>query len=120
MKPPFQPSSSARPGPSFAVFREDRPPIIVVSHERSGTHFLMNSIARGYGYTSAPWIDLDYNQMPINFFHPPAIAGALEKLADQRIASIVKSHHASTFFDGILIVSSSVTSSSTSTAIRPK
>ena len=51
--------------------------VLVVSHERSGTHFLMNSIARGYGYTSTPWVDMDYDSMPINFFHPPAIAGAL-------------------------------------------
>jgi hypothetical protein len=102
MKPPFPPPAPTRSRPAFAVFSENRPPVMVVSHERSGTHFLMNSIARGYGYTAAPWIDLDYNRMPINFFHPPAIAGALEKLADQRIAAIVKSHHASTFFDGIL------------------
>lgn len=75
---------------------------MVISHERSGTHFLMNSIARGYGYTSNPWVDLDYSALPINYFYPPAIAGSLEKLAKLRIASLVKSHHDSDFFDGIL------------------
>jgi hypothetical protein len=78
---------------AFAVFRERRPPVMVVSHERSGTHFLMNSIARGYGYTAKPWVDMDGDSMPINFFHPPAIAGTLAALADRRIAAIIKSHH---------------------------
>ncbi len=102
MKPPGQAQAPSPGGPPFAVFRDNRPPVLVVSHERSGTHFLMNSVARGYGYTAKPWIDMDYHRMPINFFHPPAIAGMLEKLADQRVASIVKSHHAADFFDGIL------------------
>ena len=75
---------------------------MVISHERSGTHFLMNAIARGYGYASNPWLDLDYNGIPINYYHPPAIANALEKLAELRIASVVKSHHESEFFDRIL------------------
>ena len=86
----------------FAVFRERRPAVLVVSHERSGTHFLMNSIARGYGYTARPWVDMDGDSMPINFFHPPSVAGTLASLADRRIAAIVKSHHSADFFDGIL------------------
>jgi hypothetical protein len=102
MKPPGQAQAPARSNASFAVFRESRPPVMVVSHERSGTHFLMNSIARGYGYTAEPWIDMDYPRMPINYFHPSTLAGALESLADQRIASIVKTHHAAEFFDGVL------------------
>ena len=90
------------PSSSFAIFREDRPAVMVVSHERSGTHFLMNSIAKGFGYTARPWVDLDYHHLPINFFSPPSIAAALEFLANQRIASIVKSHHVTNFFDGVL------------------
>jgi hypothetical protein len=76
--------------------------VLVVSHERSGTHFLMNSIARGYGYHAQPWIDLDYHHLPINYFAPPALAKALIRFADQRIASIIKSHHAFEFFDEII------------------
>jgi hypothetical protein len=86
----------------FAVFRERRPAVMVVSHERSGTHFLMNSIARGYGYTARPWVDMDTDSVAINFFHPPSIAGTLANLADRRIAAIIKSHHPADFFDGIL------------------
>ena len=102
MKPPRPKRSPSRAPLPFAVFRERRPAVLVVSHERSGTHFLMNSIARGYGYTARPWVDMDYDSMPINFFHPPAIAGALAALADRRIAAIIKSHHPADFFDGIL------------------
>lgn len=82
--------------------RERRPAVLVVSHERSGTHFLMNAIARGYGYTTRPWVDMDYGSMTINFFHPPSIASTLASLADRRIAAIIKSHHSADFFDGIL------------------
>jgi hypothetical protein len=89
-------------GASFAIFGEDRPAVMVVSHERSGTHFLMNSLARGFGYASRPWIDLDYHHLPLNFHYPPSIAAALEMLAAERIASVVKSHHVVNFFDGVL------------------
>jgi len=84
------------------VFATRRPTVMVVSHERSGTHFLMNAIARGYGYTARPWIDLDYSQLPINFFAPRILAKTLTRFADQQVASIIKSHHAVDFFDGIL------------------
>ncbi len=89
-------------GSKIAVFADDRPPVMVISHERSGTHFLMNSIARAYGYTSKPWLDLDQHQIQLNYFYPPSIAEALEYFASQRIASIVKSHHSAAFFDGVL------------------
>lgn len=90
------------PGASVAIFAEDRPAVMVVSHERSGTHFLMNSIARGFGYASRPWIDLDHHHLPLNFHSPTSIAAALEMLAAERIASVVKSHHVVDFFDGVL------------------
>ena len=37
-----------------------KPKVMVVSHERSGTHFLMNTIALNFDYISAPWINLDW------------------------------------------------------------
>jgi len=82
--------------------RERRPAVMVVSHERSGTHFLMNAIARGYGYTARPWVDMDHGSMAINFFHPPSIATTLKGLAERRITAIIKSHHTADFFDGVL------------------
>ncbi len=75
-----------------------RPPAMVVSHERSGTHFLMNALAYAYGYTSDPWIDLDAHAININYFHPPAIAEALAAQAGNPLSRIVKSHHAVAFF----------------------
>lgn len=36
-------------GLKFSAFTSYRPPVMVISHERSGTHFLMNSIAQAYG-----------------------------------------------------------------------
>ena len=97
---PASPAQSS--GPRLTILRDDRPSVLVVSHERSGTHFLMNAIARGYGYTSWPWIDFDSPTFPINYYQPQSVANALSSLADRRVANIVKSHHAAGFFDGIL------------------
>ena len=46
--------------------------IVVCSHERSGTHFLMNSIAHNTHYSVEPFIDFDYMQIGdiINFHKP--------------------------------------------------
>jgi hypothetical protein len=75
---------------------------MVVSHERSGTHFLMNAIARGYGYVADPWIDFDYNHLAINYFAPRAVARTLAWFADQHAANVIKSHHAVDFFEPVL------------------
>ena len=40
------------------VTAEYRPKVLVVSHERSGTHFVMNSLALNLDYVSSPWINL--------------------------------------------------------------
>ncbi len=99
---PMPLSAPVKGGMRFPIFATARPSVMVVSHERSGTHFLMNAIARGYGYTVKPWVDLDYSQMPINFHAPRGLANVLGRLADQNIASIIKSHHAVEFFDPVL------------------
>ena len=39
---------------NLALFPDERPAVMVVSHERSGTHFLMNALAACYGYVSRP------------------------------------------------------------------
>ncbi|HEX3700759.1 MAG TPA: sulfotransferase domain-containing protein [Phenylobacterium sp.] len=79
-------------------FQDDRRPVMVVSHERSGTHFTMNSVAGAFGYISMPWIDLDRHQININYFHPGRLEETLQKLARARPANIVKNHHEFTFF----------------------
>ena len=40
--------------------------IIVFSHERSGTHFLMNTIGENFGYNNLQWIDIDF--IPLNMW----------------------------------------------------
>lgn len=87
---------------NFSLFPELRPAVLVVSHERSGTHFLMNALAACYGYVSTPWIDFDRQTFNINFFYPPEVGGLLNALADRPMANVVKSHHPVDFFNGEL------------------
>ena len=86
--------------------------IVVCSHERSGTHFLMNSIANNSNYTTKPWVDLDDSPFfgsHLNFFRTSEVDQALYTLARLEIEgkqvglnSIVKSHHSVDFFDASL------------------
>ncbi|MEJ0013749.1 MAG: sulfotransferase domain-containing protein [Bauldia sp.] len=79
-----------------------RPSVLVVSHERSGTHFLMNAIVAAYGYPRGPFLNFDQPQLNINYFDPPAVAAVLEKVGSHATPSVIKSHHAVDFFDGVL------------------
>ncbi len=89
---------------NFALFRETRPAALVVSHERSGTHFLMNSLASCYGYVTTPWIDFDRTTFNINFYYLPEVRDLLLALADRPLANVLKSHHSVEFFAGELRV----------------
>ncbi len=73
-------------------------PVMVVSHERSGTHFLMNALSYAYGYTAEPWIDLDVHNRAVDLSSPGRIAASLQALADDPLLRIVKSHHAAEVF----------------------
>ena len=75
--------------------------LIVISHERSGTHFLMNTMATNFGYASKPWINFDF-ELGINFHFPPAILKYLGKFKAYNMLNIVKSHHQLAFFEPIL------------------
>jgi hypothetical protein len=86
----------------YLAFSVPRPAVMVISHERSGTHFLMNSIAKGYGYVAAPWIDLDYHRIPINFYSQQNLEELLGHLSRNRIANLIKSHHAVEFLEALL------------------
>jgi hypothetical protein len=82
---------------------EPRPAVMVVSHERSGTHFLMNALAACYGYVNVPWIDLD--RPPGQRFKPLEgceIRDVLLAAASRPMANIVKSHHTADFYAGDL------------------
>jgi hypothetical protein len=89
-------------GIKLNVFFERRPAALVVSHERSGTHFLMNTLAACYGYVSNPWINLDHDSARINFFLPASVTEFLLSVAAQPVANTVKSHHQAEFFRGEL------------------
>ncbi len=83
---------------NLALFPEERPAVMVVSHERSGTHFLMNALAACYGYVSAPWVNFDRPSLNINYYHPAEVRDALLALAARPMANVVKSHHPADFF----------------------
>lgn len=87
---------------NFSLFPDMRPAAMVVSHERSGTHFLMNSLAACYDYVAAPWIDFDRPPFEINFYHLPEVRDLLLGAADRPMSNVVKSHHAVDFFRGAL------------------
>lgn len=76
--------------------------IMVVSHERSGTHFLMNTLANNFGFQSHPWVDLD-NPIWLPYV-PQNIGRELLLIAqnNETEMAIVKSHHNVKFFEGIL------------------
>ena len=72
---------------------DGRPVVMVASYMRSGTHFLMNAIARGFGYVSRPWLDVDSPPMTLNVFAPEAVAGVFSELGALDLATLVKTHH---------------------------
>jgi Sulfotransferase domain len=76
------------------------PSVIVASHERSGTHFLMNALAGAYGYQ--PWLDLDPYFHPIDCRNPAAVEEFLDRARRENPRTIVKNHLALEFFNGIL------------------
>lgn len=74
-----------------------RPKVLIVSHERSGTHFVMNSLALNFGYIASPWVNLDY-ELGINFHSPYAFDSLMSHFAGQWVANVFKSHHEFGFY----------------------
>ena len=68
-------------------------PALVVSHERSGTHFVMNALSYAYGYTAEPWIDVDWHNSAIDLSSPSGLASSLEVQAGDPLFRLLKSHH---------------------------
>ncbi|MFH1850866.1 MAG: sulfotransferase domain-containing protein [Candidatus Neomarinimicrobiota bacterium] len=75
--------------------------VAVISHERSGTHFLMNTIAYNFNFISAPWWNLDF-ELGLNFHSPQTLLNYIKPTEDKPVLNILKSHHAVAFFDGIM------------------
>ncbi len=75
--------------------------LMVCSHERSGTHFTMNTIDIASHYCSNPWLNYDLSPLgaKVNFFSPVSTSNFIKELSDLKIngtstcnASILKSH----------------------------
>ena len=81
----------------LSLANDRRKKVAVISHERSGTHFLMNSIAENFGYLAAPWWNFDF-EVPINFHAAKNIEHYFRQAHDQPITNILKSHHEVGFF----------------------
>jgi hypothetical protein len=84
------------------LFTQPRRKVMVVSHERSGTHFLMNSIAKCFGYISDPWVNYDSSSVATNFHSCRAVQEFFEQFRGHPVANIVKSHHPFVFFETTL------------------
>lgn len=74
--------------------------ILVISHERSGTHFLINTIAQCFGY-SPEQIDMD-NSQNINWSDPDMVRHWFRQFHGREISRLFKSHHASPFLASLL------------------
>ncbi len=75
-------------------------PVMVCSHERSGTHFLMNSIASNSLYRNDPFLNYDLEPLGsfFNFHYPKDVSLFFTHLATHKCASIVKNHFDAGFF----------------------
>lgn len=72
--------------------------ILVVTHERSGTHFLMNSLALNLSYIARPWLNVDFEH-GINFHSAEAFAGFFRLFQGKPVLNIGKSHHCFGFYE---------------------
>ena len=98
-------------GPSFVFSCSEKVkiPLMVCSHERSGTHFMMNSISECTEYTVNPFLNFDYMPLGsfVNFFSKESINKFLFSLQDINqnelnnycVNSIIKSHFPLSLFD---------------------
>ena len=69
-----------------------RKKILVVSHERSGTHFLINTITQSFGDLPR-WIDLD-DKRGVNWRDTQMARAWLAQFKGQFVPAVFKSHHA--------------------------
>ena len=100
-------------GPSFVLSCSEKVkiPLMVCSHERSGTHFMMNSISECTEYTVNPFLNFDYMPLGsfVNFFSKESINKFLFSLQDINqneynsycVNSIIKSHFPLSLFDPV-------------------
>ena len=75
-------------------------PVMVASHERSGTHFMMNAIGLNSAYRNTPWLnfDLDATGSRGNIWNAGGVRGLFNFLEQRHCSSIIKCHFAADFF----------------------
>ena len=69
---------------------------MVVSHERSGTHFLMNTLGGNLDYDAERFVNFDFNQ-GLNFHAPAMLLQFFQRMHDKPVRHIIKSHHQAGF-----------------------
>lgn len=94
--PPEKWFCSAQELPVTRFPTSDQRPAFVFSFMRSGTHFLMNTLANVFGYVADPWMELE--NVPINFYYRPSVEKLLQIFGRQRFSNIGKSHQSAEFF----------------------
>jgi hypothetical protein len=77
-----------------------RKKILVISHERSGTHFLINTIAQCFEYLPNQIDLVNTSQLTLN--NPEAIRRCMRQYRGCFVANVFKSHHAYPFFAPLL------------------
>jgi hypothetical protein len=88
-------------GPVPFICDESLPALVMIcSHERSGTHFVINSIAKNSGYRNDPLLNYDLDPLGsyLNFHSTRDVRIFFSHLADNHCASMIKNHFAAGFF----------------------
>ena len=102
-------SSDVNLGKGSAIKKglENSKQLIVSSHERSGTHYLMNSIDFSFDhYSSKNFINLDYSPLGsiVNFHSPVSLSKFFDNLYLNKNLSIIKNHFHANFFNSYLTI----------------
>lgn len=89
------------PSLSLSLSQKYQKKVAVISHERSGTHFLMNTLAMNFNYIADPWWNLDFEQ-GLNFHAPKSLLDYFKQVHNKPVLNILKSHHPVEFFQDIM------------------
>ena len=89
------------PSMTLRLSKEYQKKVAVISHERSGTHFLMNTLALNFNYITNPWWNLDFEQ-GLNFHAPQSLLDYFKQVHNKPVLNVLKSHHPVEFFVDIM------------------
>jgi hypothetical protein len=78
--------------------------VVVVSHERSGTHFLINTIIKNFGYSDG-WVDFPrFNKMPndVEWYEKYRAKVRSFCMGSEGSKKVFKTHHQVEFFESYI------------------